>query len=213
MKILSFNEASMNWKQFLPFVVIGGGVAAVATFMTNRLKLILTDSSKASVHKEDLFRAKIHPSGLNERDDGPPIGICTGIHLEVENLTEQDIEINWNKTYYTLNGHTEEGFLHGGSKALHTQMVLPRHGDVVFPQLKFERELKPTANIKEFDIPASKLPIPSGRQTVVAPLGPGTHGIYLIIKVGETEYKVHMEFDLEREKKQGYFSKFLSRDD
>lgn len=201
----------MNWKQWAPLALVGGA-AAMSAVMAKKLRLVVMDDSKALVENE-IFKAKIYPSGFVEREDGPPVGVCSAITLEVENLTEDDIEIVWAKTYYTHNGHTEEGFIHGGGKALRTQLVLPRRTDVVFGGMKFKRELKPVAAIKEFEIPAiSQLPLPSGNQIIAAPLTEGVHGVYLFIKAGEDEYKAHMEFELGKEEKKGFFSNLFSKE-
>ena len=39
---------------------------------------------------------------------------CIGFKLEVKNLTNKDLELDWNKTLYVQNGNTSGGFIFEG---------------------------------------------------------------------------------------------------
>jgi len=196
----------MNYKQWLPLVALGG-ISMVGAYLSSKLKLILKDTEK-STFSDDVFKVQVRPVGVaNEYEPK----MCTGMMLEVENFTDEDISIDWGQTFYTFNGQTEEGFLHGGGKALRTQMVMPRRSDIVFPKSILIKQLKPLACIKEFEIPSiSQLPIPAGNQTVAAPLQAGVHGVYLCVNIKEKPFKQHISFELAKKESKGLMSRFFS---
>jgi hypothetical protein len=105
--------------------------------------------------------------------------VCNNFTLVVLNKNIQNIEINWNKSFYIENRQTNGGFLYGGITYLLRNA--PKQNDIVFSNRNFSRVIYPI-NLTEFS---------SGNwQHNQFPLG--EIGIYLtlVIDKKEVEYKL-----------------------
>lgn len=95
--------------------------------------------------------------------------------LSIENKTDQDIELVWDRTYYLQNGQTSGGFMFEG--VIYSQRNDPKPPDILFPKKTFNKTIYPNilatfAKYWRYD----QLP-------------DGENGIYLSLKVKDVELR------------------------
>lgn len=93
--------------------------------------------------------------------------------LKTINYTDEDIEIDWTRTSYIENGQTEGGFMRANELYIHRD--LPRNPTIVMPKSMQNMDIYPSALILATN---QHLPIPEGK-----------NGVYLVMKIGDKEYK------------------------
>ena len=93
--------------------------------------------------------------------------------LSTYNRTNDDIEIDWTKTSFIVSGQTKGGFMKSGE--LYMNRDLPKNPTIVLPMASQTIKIYPAALIDDTQYQAE---IPNGK-----------NGIYLVLKVGNEEYK------------------------
>ena len=102
---------------------------------------------------------------------------CEAFSLTIENRTDKNIELDWNKTLYIESGRTSGGFMFEG--VVYKDRNNPKPPDIVFANSRFSKIISPN-NLVNFS---------SGRyggwRHTYMPAG--ENGVYLTIKVGDKE--------------------------
>jgi hypothetical protein len=115
--------------------------------------------------------------------------------LTVENKTDNNLEIDWNKTRYIFNGHARGVFVFKGIDPEDIKnLTIP--ADIVPPGAKFSKEIAPAklvafTPLKDRSVGADK----SGFSPGVIP--DGKNGIYLVIRTPEQEMRVNITLNIE----------------
>jgi len=66
---------------------------------------------------------------------------CRSFSLTIENKTDKDIELDWNKTLYISNGTTSGGFMFEG--VVYKDRNNPKTPDIIFAKSKFSKTIWP----------------------------------------------------------------------
>ena len=116
---------------------------------------------------------------------------CDNLTLVVQNKTNQNIEINWDKTFFISNNQTNGGFMFGGISYIARNARKPN--DIVFSKHNFQKIIYPN-NLVEYSSVVS-----SGWVHRDLPIG--EIGIYLtlIIDRKEVEYKLTNQLKVKKE--------------
>jgi len=115
--------------------------------------------------------------------------------LTVENKTDNNLEIDWNKTRYIFNGQARGVFVFKGINPEDIKnLTIP--ADTVPPRAKFSKEIAPAklvafAPIRDRSVSAAK----SGFSPGVIP--EGKNGIYLVIRTPEQEMRATIILNIE----------------
>jgi hypothetical protein len=126
--------------------------------------------------------------------------VPSGIRVEIENKTDEDLVVDWANTLYISNGATDGNFVFDG-RPLSTQMSSPKVPDVAFPKRKLSKVIKPSSSVSEYLIPSlGRQSFPSQPVWFSHPLKPGEHGVYLSLKLGDKELKETLAFVLKHER-------------
>lgn len=125
------------------------------------------DSSETMV-ANDRFVARLIPT-CN--------GGCNAFTLTIENKSNKDMEVDWNKTLYIAQGSTSGGFMFEG--IVYAQRNAPKPPDIVFKKATFRKTIYPT-NLVAFS---------SGRYGGWRheEMPQGLNGVYLTVRIGSEE--------------------------
>jgi hypothetical protein len=113
---------------------------------------------------------------------------CSGFVLVIENKTDKDLEIDWNRTLFLDNGTTRGGFMFEG--VVFRDRNNPKPPDIVFEKNRFSKMIWPN-NLVEFT---------SGRYGGWShnDLPLGTVGVYLTVRQGQNELRERLTVTLSR---------------
>ncbi len=103
--------------------------------------------------------------------------MCNAFTLIIENKTNKDMEVDWNKTLYIAQGRTSGGFMFDG--IVYAQRNAPKPPDIVFKGGTFRKNIYPT-NLVEFS--SGKY---GGWRHQNMPQG--LNGVYLTLRIGNEE--------------------------
>ena len=95
--------------------------------------------------------------------------------LTIENKTDKDIELNWDRTFYLQGGQTKGGFLFEG--IFLRDMNAPKPPDILFPKKTFSKTIFPNA-LATFNKYWRHDPLPNGE-----------NGIYLSLIIENAELR------------------------
>ncbi|MBQ9035564.1 MAG: hypothetical protein IJ099_06385 [Alphaproteobacteria bacterium] len=93
--------------------------------------------------------------------------------LNITNYTDDDIEIDWTRTSFITNGQTDGGFMKANE--LYLNRDLPKNPTIVMPRATQKMNIYPSTLISAVN---QHFAIPEGK-----------NGVYLILRIGDTEYK------------------------
>jgi hypothetical protein len=82
----------------------------------------------------NLYTIQLSPSEQNSYS-------YTAFILTIENKTDNDIDLIWDRTYYLNEGKTSGGFMFEG--IIYRDRNNPKPPDVVFPKIKFQKTIMP----------------------------------------------------------------------
>jgi len=99
---------------------------------------------------------------------------CVGFHLTINNKTEDDIEIDWNKTLFIRQGQTAGGFTFEG--IAYRDRNEPKNPDVVFAGSSWSKLIVPSVLVQW-----------TGRSWIHNPMPAGDNGVYLHLRMGGEE--------------------------
>lgn len=104
---------------------------------------------------------------------------CNSFLIQLNNTTDQDVVVDWNRTFYVRNGQTSGTFMYEG--IVYSKRSEQKSPDVVFPGGKLIKGIYPV-NLVSYK---------SGQYGGWSHDGmpAGENGIYFNIKIGEEEYK------------------------
>ncbi len=125
----------------------------------------------------EFFTAKISPTRCSKRG-------CKAFNLTVRNNTNENLELDWNKTLFITNGQTSGGFMFEG--ILYRDRNSPKSPDIIFPGGELSKNIYPN-NLVEFYSEWSNEYIPSGN-----------NGVYLTVIVGKKEISEKLLMTLSR---------------
>lgn len=112
------------------------------------------------------------------------------IIIDIENKTNQEIEIIWDKSYYIYNGQTNGRFILPGMR--YVDRNLPQANDLVLPKSKYIKDIYPS-NLVDYSRHISSgfysKHLPAGRQ-----------GVYLTLRIGNQIFKEKLLIDIRRVK-------------
>jgi hypothetical protein len=131
----------------------------------------------------DFFTAKISPLCPNG---------CQAFLLTIENKTDKDLELDWNKTLYISNGRTSGGFMFEG--VVYKDRNNPKPPDIIFAKSRFLKTIWPN-NLVHFS--SGKY---GGWRNEDMPTG--ENGVYLTVKIGDQEIKEKITINITREQVQ-----------
>lgn len=140
-------------------------------------------SPTMQISTNDFFVAKISPLCPNG---------CKAFSLTIENKTDKDMELDWNKTLYISNGKTSGGFMFEG--VVYKDRNNPKPPDIIFAKSTFSKTIWPN-NLVYFS---------SGKygKWRNEDMPTGENGVYLTVKVGSQEIKEKITINLIREQVQ-----------
>ncbi|MDA1277952.1 MAG: hypothetical protein O2960_28490 [Verrucomicrobia bacterium] len=133
-----------------------------------------TSTAEAAYGTNEIFDVRLVPNRA---------GISSLFHdydsftLVIKNKTTEEIEIDWNRSFFLENGQTSEGFMFEGQRFLDRDK--PRQPDIVLPTAPFTKVVFPVARVQ-------------GR--ILHPIlaeqsDSGDYGVYLTVKAGEKVLK------------------------
>lgn len=112
---------------------------------------------------------------------------CSGFILSIQNKTDQNLELDWNKTLYVTSGQTSGGFMFEG--VVYKDRNNPKSPDVIFANSSFLKTVYPN-NLVEY----------SGGQYGIgwfnASMPEGENGAYLTVVVGSKEMHAKLSVNL-----------------
>ena len=117
---------------------------------------------------------------------------CEFFLLEIENKTDGDLELDWNKTLYILNGITSGGFMFEGiAYKDRNNSKLP---DIIFAKSKFSKLIQPSSLVY----------FSRGRygEWENKNMPTGENGVYLTVVVDGREIKEKITINITREQEQ-----------
>lgn len=159
------------------FVAAAGVITILGSGTTQ--PAVRVTPTQASTAINDAFVARIDPICPNT---------CTGFWLFIENKTDKDLEIDWNKTLFLDNGTTRGSFMFEG--VVFRDRNNPKPPDIVFAKSRFSKQIWPN-NLVDFT---------SGRYGGWShnSLPLGTVGVYLTVRQGQNEIRERMTVNLAR---------------
>ncbi len=109
--------------------------------------------------------------------------------LYVTNRTDEDLEVNWNKTLYVVNGRTFGGFMFAG--IIYKDRNNQKPPDVIFPKTTWNKIIWPNALVRWA----------RGKRGgwLHDPLPEGENGVYLVVNVNGKEIKERIFINLSKE--------------
>lgn len=144
----------------------------------NRYTTQITPHSPSA--SNDVFEASLRATTGGKSFRNSPNAIL----LEVKNLTDRDLQIDWGKTLFIYKGSTYGTFMFDGIKYIDCDK--PKPSDMIFANSQFSKTLYPCA-LTEFSRSWWNNPLPEGQQ-----------GIYLTILDGDTAVSEKIFFTLTR---------------
>jgi hypothetical protein len=167
---------STQAKQFLLLTVL---VALISGCVTTRYAWN-SDPTYRSIDNE-YFTAEISPAFCDSRG-------CKAFRLTVKNKTNTNLELNWNKTLYIVDGQTSEGFVFQG--VLYRERNNPRSPDVILPGGVLSKTIWPSKLVE-----SSRGGFAGWRHD---PMPAGENGVYLTVAVNGKEISEKMTVSLSR---------------
>jgi len=113
-------------------------------------------------------------------------GIPEAFSLTILNTTDQDIEIDWNKTLFINNGQTSGGFMFEG--VVYKDRNNQKNPDIIFGKNIFSKTIWPNNLVSYVSGQYG-----GWRHT---PMSPGENGVSLVIKTKDQELRENMTVDL-----------------
>ncbi|MBW2078236.1 MAG: hypothetical protein JRI71_11935 [Deltaproteobacteria bacterium] len=107
-----------------------------------------------------------------------PIELRKGFKLFIFNKTKQELELDWNRTYFIANGQTSGGFMFEG--IMYKDRNNPKPPDIIFPKKLYVKAIMPN-NLVEYK-----------KGWDHKSMGSGEYGVLLSIKVDEKEVREKM---------------------
>ncbi|NQU63074.1 MAG: hypothetical protein HQ517_02155 [SAR324 cluster bacterium] len=144
-----------------------------------------------SQFETDFYTAKLDPSC-----DGDGCGFL----LTIENKTNKDLELDWNKTLYIRNGGTFGGFMLEGDNYVAKDLAKQNTIDIIFTDQTFRKIIWPK-KLVTFD--------EDDKDWIHQELGEGEHGVFLSIKTGSEN--VNSKIFILGSSKKGAFSKLVDK--
>lgn len=163
---------------FVGFVFLIGLILIIGSGET---RYIYRASPRTQTSSNNYFITKISPMCTY---------LCTAFSLTIENKTNKNIEIDWNKTLYILNGRTSGGFMFEG--IVFRDRNNPKPPDIVFANKSFTKTIYPN-NLVSFT---------SGRGGGWEHDGmpSGENGVYLTVKIGNEEISEKITLYISKDK-------------
>jgi len=118
-------------------IIIVIGMLVVMGFMLfgcARAPWIIKSTPLMQTVNNDLYSIQLLPTAENRYS-------FTAFELTIENKTNNDIDVIWDRTYYLNEGKTSGGFMNEG--IVYKDRNNPRSPDVVFPKIKFQKTIMP----------------------------------------------------------------------
>ena len=114
---------------------------------------------------------------------------CKAFILSINNHTNKDIEVVWDKTMYIVSGRTSGGFMFEG--VVFRERHRSKPPDIVFANSRFSKAIWPS-NLVHFT---------SGKHAGWRhrSMPSGENGVYLTVKIGEDEIKEKVLLNLSKE--------------
>lgn len=120
--------------------------------------------------ENDIVRLSLKP-GCNSKK-------CYGFQLNINNKTDKPLEIDWNKSYYLLNGQTNGGLMTTG--VVISQRNLLRPPDIILPRGGYDKPVWPSSFTNlQIDI--------TSVEWINSDLPEGKQGVYLTFRQGNRE--------------------------
>jgi hypothetical protein len=110
---------------------------------------------------------------------------CKTFELTLNNLTDETVEIDWNRSYYINNSKADGGLYFDGIVV--AQRNNPRSPDIILPKSQFSKKLVPNNNL-------NLALFPLAHWETKAMVGP-SQGIYLTIKTKTKEEVINRSVD------------------
>lgn len=133
----------------------------------NRHWVIKSEPPESLVSNE-LYSIKLIPSMQNGYS-------YTAFDLIIENKTNDDIELIWDKTHYISDGQTSGGFMFEG--VVYKDRNYSKQSDIIFPKILFKKTIYPN-NLVNY----------SKTGWYNNYMQNGENGIYLTLKIKDKEY-------------------------
>ena len=154
---------------FLIFYITGCATTPTKTW---------TSSPDAQVYENPCYQARLEPI----KNDGPFFEM---FRLSITNKTNNNMEIDWNKTRYVHNDRIRGGFIFKGIKPEDIKnLTIP--SDIITAGQTFSKEIAPIKLLARAPIRAGAVgPNESGFSPGIIP--EGENGISLVVKCGEQE--------------------------
>jgi len=135
---------------------------------------VKSDPTFQSVDKT-LYSIRLIPSGNNGYG-------YTAFDLSIENKTDSDIELVWDKTYYLSGGKTSGGFMFEG--VVYKDRNNSKPSDIVFPKESLQKTIWPNILVAFY------------RQWYNQQMPDGENGAYVTLKINDKEIREKMTVNL-----------------
>jgi len=126
----------------------------------------------------NLYTIQLTPSEKNSYS-------YTAFILTIENKTDKDIDLIWDRTYYLNDGKTSGGFMYEG--IVYRDRSNPKPPDIVFPKIKFQKTIMPNILV-EFSA--------RGAGWYANAMPDGENGIYITLIVNGKEVREKLVVNL-----------------
>ncbi len=144
-------------------------IIALLTFAgCSRVPWIIKSEPSVKIIESNLYTIQLAPTDATNYS-------YRAFELTIENKTDKDIDLIWDRTYYLQGGQTTGGFLFEG--VIYRDRNESKPPDIVFPKQKFVKIVYPNI-LAEFDKRWHHNVLPNGE-----------NGIYLSLKVEKEEIR------------------------
>ena len=113
---------------------------------------------------------------------------CTTFEVTLNNMIEETIEIDWNRSYYINNSKPDGGLYFDG--IIIAQRNNPRSPDIILPKSSFQRKLVPNNSFNLSLFPLAHWEIKKFEGN--------SHGVYLTLKSGGKEENINISVNLNK---------------
>ncbi|MDY0121224.1 MAG: hypothetical protein RBR54_04710 [Sulfurimonas sp.] len=135
------------------------------------------------IEENEYFKATLKPTNPSM------IAGYTAFILDINNQTDKDLEIDWNKTYFIQNGQVNGSFMFDG--IIYRDRNQPKSPDIIFSKSNFSKTIYPNNYVQY-----------GNHGWIHMGTGLGQQGIYLTVNIDNKEIKQKIIVNVKEGKEQ-----------